>query len=137
MGMLRLFTLATLELGLMTGNGCRAIHAPISHLTRCKEEVPRANQGRSCSSGPWVGASWYPYHLPAIQPEPSTWGTPSTWTACLGMLYLGCLLCAGGNKGDAVDVCIPEGGAGCPEPWLFTASGDHRRTKAAQVFLVQ
>lgn len=52
-------------------------------------------------------ATWYHYHLPAIQPEPSTWGL-----RVLGLSVWSCFIWAAASAWqdkDAVDVCIPEG----------------------------
>lgn len=74
---------------------------------------------QACTGAPWVGAIWYSYHLPAIQPEPSTRGTPSTWIACLGMLYLGCLLCAGREQRRCCRCLHPRGRRRLPRTMAF------------------
>lgn len=130
----------------MTGNGWRA-QPPFIRPYLTPDKMQRGGskskprqvllQGPDLDRGPMGGATWYPNHRPHIQPEPSTWGL-----RVLGLSVWSCFIWAAasalaGNKGDAVDVCIPEGEEQAAQTMAFTARRDHCRTKAAQVFLVQ
>lgn len=71
--------------------------------------------------GPWVGVTWCPYHLPAIQPDPSTWGLGVCGLSVSSHFIQAASSALAGSKGDAGDVCIPEGEeVDCPEPGLLT-----------------